>query len=226
MQDIVRQIRVRLRLAMNGVVSTSMREKGLQYKLNFGVSIPKLKEIATDFPHDGELAELLWQQDVREMKILATLIHPVDTFSREKAPRWAIEAPTQEIREQYVMNLLQHQPQASHLAMSWIFWQDDPYGILGYLLYARLFMKGTVLEGEHRGTFLRQARGALELKERFDDDVDALHRAALLALKKFGRQSADQAQQVLDYLADFPASGSPEKERWYADLQFEFDYYG
>ena len=37
LQDEIREIRKELRLAMNGVISTSMREKGIVYKLNFGV---------------------------------------------------------------------------------------------------------------------------------------------------------------------------------------------
>lgn len=37
LQDELKEIRTQLRLAMNGVISTSMREKGIVYKLNFGV---------------------------------------------------------------------------------------------------------------------------------------------------------------------------------------------
>ena len=33
----LKDIKTQLRLSMNGVVSQSMREKGLNYKLNFGV---------------------------------------------------------------------------------------------------------------------------------------------------------------------------------------------
>lgn len=46
LQDEIREIRKQLRLAMNGVISTSMREKGIVYKLNFGVPYPEIKEIA------------------------------------------------------------------------------------------------------------------------------------------------------------------------------------
>ena len=43
LQDEIREIRKELRLAMNGVISTSMREKGIVYKLNFGVPYPEIK---------------------------------------------------------------------------------------------------------------------------------------------------------------------------------------
>ena len=37
LQNELKEIRPPLRLAMNGVISTSMREKGIVYKLNFRV---------------------------------------------------------------------------------------------------------------------------------------------------------------------------------------------
>ncbi len=36
----LKEIKTQLRLSMNGAVSQSMREKGLVYKLNFGVELP------------------------------------------------------------------------------------------------------------------------------------------------------------------------------------------
>ena len=49
MQEQIREIRKRLRLAMNGVISTSMREKGMNYKIIFGVPIPELRQIAQEY---------------------------------------------------------------------------------------------------------------------------------------------------------------------------------
>ena len=48
----LKDIKTRLRLSMNGAVSQSMREKGLVYKLNFGVELPRIKSIAADYEKD------------------------------------------------------------------------------------------------------------------------------------------------------------------------------
>ena len=54
LQDQLREIRTQLRMAMNGVISTSMREKGVVYKLNFGVPLPEVKQIsASGLPDMG-----------------------------------------------------------------------------------------------------------------------------------------------------------------------------
>ena len=44
--ETIKDIKGQFRLFMNGVASQSMREKGLDYKLNFGIELPRLKEIA------------------------------------------------------------------------------------------------------------------------------------------------------------------------------------
>ena len=38
----IKEIKKQFRLFMNGVVSQSMREKGLEYKINFGIELPRL----------------------------------------------------------------------------------------------------------------------------------------------------------------------------------------
>ena len=45
----LKDIKTQLRLSMNGAVSQSMREKGLVYKLNFGVELPRIKMIADGY---------------------------------------------------------------------------------------------------------------------------------------------------------------------------------
>mgnify|MGYP007112425563 CR=1 FL=1 len=40
LKEQLKEIKTQLRLSMNGAVSQSMREKGLVYKLNFGVELP------------------------------------------------------------------------------------------------------------------------------------------------------------------------------------------
>ena len=73
----LKEIKTQLRLSMNGAVSQSMREKGLIYKLNFGVELPRIKAIAEGYEKDHSLAQALWKEDIRECKILAGLLQPL-----------------------------------------------------------------------------------------------------------------------------------------------------
>ena len=84
----LKDIKTQLRLSMNGVVSQSMREKGLDYKLNFGVELPRIKSIAAAYEKSHDLAQALWKENIRECKILAGLLQPIDTFFPEIADIW------------------------------------------------------------------------------------------------------------------------------------------
>ena len=47
--EVIREIKSKFRLFMNGVISQSFREKGLQYRLIFGIELPRIKEIAAQY---------------------------------------------------------------------------------------------------------------------------------------------------------------------------------
>ena len=118
-KDIIKGIRKRCRMAMNGIVSTNMRQRGLDYKLNFGLSVQQIKDLAKRYQPDLELAEILWADNTRELKILATLLYPTDSFTKEKAGEWVLSIPNQEIREQVCANLLQNVTFAREIALEW-----------------------------------------------------------------------------------------------------------
>ena len=76
LSDRLRHIKLSLRGVMNGVTSASMRQKGLNYKLIFGVELPRLREMAEELPHDYDLAAALWKEDIRECRLLAGSCRP------------------------------------------------------------------------------------------------------------------------------------------------------
>ncbi len=217
MEEIIKDIRFRLRKAMNGIVSDSMRKKGVEYKLILGVSIPEIKLIASAYKPDAELAKWLWEQDVREHKILATMLYPIDTFTEEEAEKWVGEIRYQEIVEQFCHNLAQHLPFAVSLAERWICDERDNVKVAGFLLYARLYSKGKQTPSLEK-LFS-------EAKTVFNQGISRPQRAALLALKRYGRLGTAQAASVLDYVKEYKDSDSPEKQEFYNDLKFEFEYY-
>ena len=87
------------RLLMNGPGSQSMRDKGLGYKLNWGVPFYELKKMAEEYGKDYDLAIELWKEDIRECKILATLIMPADKMLPEITDLWMEQVQSQEMAE-------------------------------------------------------------------------------------------------------------------------------
>ena len=109
----VRQIKREFHLMMNGVVSQSMREKGLHYRTNFGVELTRLQSFATELPHTAPLASALWKEQVRECRLLAPMLMPVEEFEADMAELWVEQMVYPEEAECTVLHLFQHLSYAS-----------------------------------------------------------------------------------------------------------------
>lgn len=186
----LKDIKTQLRLSMNGAVSQSMREKGLVYKLNFGVELPRIKNIAASYTKNHELAQALWKEDIRECKILAGLLQPVDTFYPEIADIWVENMPNIEIAELTSMNLFQHLPYAPSKSFQWIADERELVQVCGYLTIARLLMKKGDMDERVANEFLDQAVCA------FFSGSYHVRNAALTAIRRFMQHSEEHAFMV------------------------------
>jgi 3-methyladenine DNA glycosylase AlkD len=141
LDQILRDIKKKLRLRMNGVASAAMRKSGLDYKINFGLDAFNIREVASNYKPDATLAERLWAENIRECKILATLLYPKDSFTAEKADVWLDQCYLPELTEQLCFNLLQHLPFAPAKAAEWISQAAENRRTGGYTLALRLTLK-------------------------------------------------------------------------------------
>lgn len=161
------------RLLMNGPTSQSMKDKGVGYKINWGVPFIELKKMAQEYGKDYELAIELWKEDIRECKILATLIMPAEKMLVEITDIWMEQVRSQEMAEMLSFNLLQHVSYAPVLAYQWMASDQPLYQVAGFQILARLFANGQ--EPNERGIneFLDQAATALQC-----DNMGVKHAAA------------------------------------------------
>ena len=149
----LKEIKQSFRLLMNGVASQSMRQKGVSYKINWGVPLPELQKMAAEYGKDYGLAVELWKEDIRECQVLATLIMPAEKMDAELVDVWMERLRTQEMAELLAFNLLQYLDFAPSLAYRWIASASAIRQLCGYQL-----------EPNERGVneFLDQARTTLE----------------------------------------------------------------
>jgi len=213
-QQKVKEIKQSFRLAMDGATAQSMRQKGLSYRLNWGVTLPRLRqmadELADDMKGDAEeadstistggdsavadqngpavatqssrsyaLALALWKENVRECKILATMLMPPDEMLPEVADIWMEQITTVEVAEQAAFNLFQHLPYAADKAFLWIAAQDELPQICGYHVLSRLFMQRQEPNERAINEFIDQALAALQSTD------PALRKAAMQSIIHF-----------------------------------------
>ena len=157
----IKEIKQSFRLMMNGVTAQSMRDKGSDYHVNWGAPLPMLRAKAKEIGKDYHLAIELWKEDVRECKILATMVMPAEEMPAEVVDIWMEQTRTQEMAEMASFNLYRFLPFAADRAYQCIASDKALYELCGFSVLGRLFMEGR--EPNERGIneFLDQAAAAI-----------------------------------------------------------------
>ena len=175
----LKQIKLSFRQIMDGSIAQSMRDKGVQYHLNWGATLPRLREMADEYGQDYDLALASWKENIRECKILATMMMPPNEMLPEVVDIWMEQTETQEIAEQAAMNLYRYLPYAPMKAYEWIASDRPLYQLCGFHVLSRLFMNGQ--EPNERGIneFIDQALAA------FNGPDMIVRKAAYNCLQRF-----------------------------------------
>ena len=113
-----------LRREMNGAVADSMRYYGTRYGLNYGVSLPTIRTIASKEPANNDLALYLLKQDVRELRLAALHIAEPTHFDESKE-LWQKGITTSEIAEEMAFALLSHISNFEDLYKEWSTADDE-----------------------------------------------------------------------------------------------------
>ncbi len=139
-------IKKELRANMNGIASQAMGRSSDDYRINFGVELPRIHSIAAEFDPNHDLAQQLWKESVRECRILAGILQPVETFLPEIADIWVDGIHTLELAQMTTINLFRRLPYASEKAFGWIASGRELTQQCGYLTLCHLMRDGKLNE--------------------------------------------------------------------------------
>lgn len=174
---------------MNGVASAAMRQTA-DYRINWGIELPRIQAIAADFEPSRELAQTLWHEHVRECKILACLLMPEDEFIEEICDIWVDEIQTEEIAQMFCLYLMPRLSYASRKAFQWIAAEKPLLQTCGYLTLCHL-MRRSELSERSTDELIDQAATALNNKAAV---------RALQILASLSQDNAAKVKKVADYL--------------------------
>ncbi|MBO4673607.1 MAG: DNA alkylation repair protein [Bacteroidaceae bacterium] len=194
MNKLICDIKKELHAYMNGVASAHARQTE-DYRVNWGVELPRLVEMADEIATSEEislraLAQALWNESTRECKILACMLMPAEEMPEEVCDIWAEEIRTEEIATMFCMYLVQRLPYASTKAYEWMAREEKMLQTYGFLTLCHIIRKHELNE-EAEAEFLDQASASLDNKY------------ALKALQIYASLSEDNARKVkkvADYL--------------------------
>ena len=121
-----------MRKQMNGAVADAMRYYGKKYGLNYGVSLPTLRSIASEEQKDHALAQYLYKQQVRELRLAALHIAEPESLTLCEASFWAEGVINSEVAEEIAFTLLGKATDAKQIIAEWSISENE------FLAYAAL----------------------------------------------------------------------------------------
>jgi 3-methyladenine DNA glycosylase AlkD len=190
MEEKVLDIIVQIKKHQNGAVVDSMQELGIIYKVNYGVTIPELKQIAQPYKGNHELAIRLFTEDIRECKIIASMIDEPNQVTGEQIDNWSDEFLNIEIVEQVCSNLFWKSDFALPRSFEWCL--EDDY----------LFQKAGLLVAGHRASdksikdsIFEPYIGIIENIVETDDEL--ISNSAMFTLREIGKRSDSLKNKVL-----------------------------
>lgn len=104
----------------NGAVTDSMTERGIVYKVNYGVALHTIKSIAQAYAPNHELAAQLFARDEREAKLAAFFVEDPEEVTTEQIEEWSTQLTNIELAEQVAVQLLSKTPHAYNYSKRWI----------------------------------------------------------------------------------------------------------
>lgn len=157
-----------LHAMMNGVLAQSLREKGLRYRIIYGVELTRLEayaeELLAELADDEAryaLSRDLWQTETRECRLLAPMVMPASRFLPEVADIWVEQTHTQEEAAVCVRYLYSRCDFAAQKAFEWMAAADNTTQLCGLLLITRLLREGRQPTPRDEAEILDQAAAAL-----------------------------------------------------------------
>ncbi len=138
--EIIKSIKNDFRLGMNGIISTSMRNRGMDYKIIFGLSLPQLRTLAEKYSPSQEVAIRLWNENIRESKLLATMIFPHSEMSIDIAKEWIEDIKYSEVADIASMFLFSKLPYAEQLCLEYVNSENENHLYFAFRLFIRLLI--------------------------------------------------------------------------------------
>jgi len=191
MEEKVLDIIIQIKKHQNGAVVDSMLESGIIYKVNYGVTIPELKQIAQPYKGNHDLALRLFEEDIRECKIIASMIDDPAKVTGAQIDTWSDEFTNLEIVEQVCSNLFWKSDFALPRSFEWCIDEDNLFQKAGLLIAGHRASDKTVMD-----SIFQPYIGIIESIVESDDEL--ISNSAIFTLREIGKRSDSLKAKVLE----------------------------
>ncbi len=161
-----------------------MKRYGINTDTAFGVSMPVIRGKAKEIGRDHDLAVMLWDTGMHDLRILAALIDEPEKVTEKQLEKWVAGFDSWDVCDQVCMNLFDKTPFAFGKAVEWAEREEEFVKRAGFVLMASLAVHDKKAQDAE---FI----GFLPIVEKSaDDDRNFVRKAVNWALRQIGKRNA------------------------------------
>jgi len=199
----------KLKSVSNPTAIEGMARFGITPESTYGVSIPNLRKLAKEIGVSHSLAQQLWASNVRETRILASMIDDPKMVTEQQMEEWVKEFDYWEICDQCCMNLFAKTEFAYQKCLEWSPSEEEFIKRAGFVLMACLAVSDKKAENEEFERFLPV------IKREASDNRNFVKKAANWALRQIGKRNLSLNRKAIETATEIQKMDS-KSAKWIA----------
>lgn len=166
----------------------------------YGISLPNLRKIARETGKDHDLAQRLWEADIRETRILAFMIDIPKMVTEDQMESWVKDFDSWDVCDGCCQDLFGETEFAYQKASEWSSHDKEFIKRAGFVMMAKLAVNDKKADDEKFAEFLSI------VKRESSDDRNFVKKAVNWALRQIGKRNlplnkmairtAEEVQQI------------------------------
>jgi len=199
----------KLKSLSNPIAIEGMAKFGITPKKTYGVSIPLLRKMAKGIGKDHKLALQLWDIDIRETRILASMIDEPDLVTEEQMERWVKDFDCWEVCDQVCQNLFTYTRFAYKKVVEWSKRDEEFVKRAGFALMAWLAFK------DKKADDVKFEKFFPIIKKESTDERNYVKKAVNWALRQIGKRNMNLNRKVIEVAKEIQKINS-KTAKWIA----------
>lgn len=204
-EDLIDQLRQRA----NPENVAGMKRFGMSEAGRLGLSIPELRALAKELGKDHRLALELWESEVAEARILASMVAVPGELSEAVMDRWVADFDSWDVCDQVCMNLFEKTPLAWQKIHEWSAREEE------FVRRAALALIACLAWHDKRAMDDRFIELLPVIGSCATDERNYVKKAASWALRNIGKRNRQLNQQAIDYARKIQSIDA-KSARWIA----------
>jgi len=199
----------KLKSLSNPIAIEGMAKFGITPKKTYGVSIPLLRKMAKGIGKDHKLALQLWDIDIRETRILASMIDEPDLVTEEQMERWVKDFDCWEVCDQVCQNLFTYTRFAYKKVVEWSKRDEEFVKRAGFALMAWLAFK------DKKADDVKFEKFFPIIKKESTDERNYVKKAVNWALRQIGKRNLNLNKKAIEIAKEIQKINS-KTAKWIA----------